>query len=49
MLRPQNFAIVPDSLAPNLEKVKYDKPFQSSDLFALLYFLLHYLQEYSKI
>ena len=41
-LWPQNFAIVPESLAPILKKVR-----QTSKV--LIYFLLNYLQEYSKI
>ena len=32
-LRPQNLAIVSQSLATHLEKVMYDKRLQSSDLF----------------
>ena len=44
-LRPQNLAIIPESLAPHLEKVGrslYDR-FQSSDLFdfAIFHILLY--------
>ena len=32
---------IPESLAPNLEKVSYDKLFQSSDFLTLLYFIFY--------
>ena len=32
-LQPPTFAIIPETLAPHLEMVRYDKRFHSSNLF----------------
>ena len=52
-LRPRNFAIVPESLASHLKKERYIDICITNGSKVLIYltslfFLLHYLHEYSK-
>ena len=40
-LQPQNFAIVPENLAPHLEKVMYDSSSEVLIYLTLLYFIFY--------